>query len=181
MPLVITPGAEDANSYADTDTAADYFDTTPRAARWTALIAAAGDDGEAALLQAMVFLEEMKFLGLRADEDQALEFPRYGGARRTLRQSISSDELRDRRGRTWAADAIPAPIHNAQCELALTLGENTSWSSATAPYKKVLIKTGSTEIEMGPGADVSGAALLKNNSLVASLLAPFLLDPGSVH
>lgn len=166
MPLIITVGAANANSYADKAFATACFDPTLRAARWQAVVNTARD--EAALFEAMKFIEAVQLAGLRVNETQALEFPRYGGPVDPLRTRVPSDKLRDLNGRLWGTDVIPEPVKQAQCEQALALVENDLWLDRK--HKSMAINSGGLEAqfkvdgELGPLCDEA-----------LRLLEPFML------
>src|SRR5215510_12160446 len=108
--LITTVGAANANSYSDVAFATNYFDGTIRRAQWNELPSVREDGGTILVFEAMTFIERLAYLGLRAEEDQALEFPRYGGAVFGFHQSSTGDHLRDLRSRLWPADEIPKPV-----------------------------------------------------------------------
>jgi len=105
--IVATPGADDANSYIDTDAAEDYFDLrAPTAPNW--LAETEEDDKARALITATRLLDQMvDWDGDVASETQALSWPRYG--------------LVDANGIEIAGDELPDELKWAICEFAETL------------------------------------------------------------
>lgn len=118
MALITTVGSSTANSYATTTEFAAYVATT----QWAD--AFEGANVEALLLEAMTVLETQNFIGTKALLDQALQWPRVGGGARRevlisgLSQTYGLFDLRDR---FYASNAIPTPIKNAQCALAMSI------------------------------------------------------------
>lgn len=168
MSLITTVAGASANSYSDADYADAYFCTTGREARWRAIL----DRREGALYDGMLFIEAQNYVGSRATMGQALEFPRVGGyrIRRMLGQGF---QLIDYRGRIWTSDAIPPPIKNAQCEMALILGEDESWLSGDMDTAS--IRTGVVTVS-GGGSSRRGLVI---PSAVMLWLDGFLLQGGS--
>lgn len=173
MALVTTVGAANAVSYADENYAETYFSIRPEAqSRWKAVIGDTG--GEELLLQAMLILESRTYIGAKADDDQSLEFPRYGGPILRCSDYVLTDELRDFRGRVWPITAIPEPLKQAQCELALALGENKE--RLDDKYLAKTVKGGSTTTRVAVGRD-----LPRLTPVVAMLLKPFIQQRETVH
>ncbi len=109
LTLVATPGAADANAYADAAAAvaAAAYRIGPNA---TAFLALSADQQIQALVTATRDIDSivgtrsgdytLYFLGTRSSEDQALEFPRSGT--------------------DWPVDELPAPLVQATIELAFS-------------------------------------------------------------
>jgi len=92
-----------ANSYIDVADAETYFDGRLNTTAWDDSL-----DQEAALIQACQILEQQDYVGVVSSDTQALKWPRYADDAGTLI-------------RNYAITAIPTPIRNAQCEVALWL------------------------------------------------------------
>jgi hypothetical protein len=148
--LVTTVGADDANSYADIAFAQAYFEATGRFSEWIELDAFQEDGGTVPLLEAMTFIEMQEFLGIRVSDEQALEFPRYGGATKGWPMANwhwhPTDVLRDLRSRQWPIDAIPEPVKQAQCEQALALALNRRWFEDKYKSEKIAMATAEIEV-----------------------------------
>ena len=114
MPIEETPGADDANSYISLEDADTYFLNTPHAGEWNDV-----HDPEAALLHATVLLDTLDWIGQRATDEQALEWPRIN----------DDDDLYEV---DFADDEIPPKLKKAQCELALWLSQEAATSEAAA-------------------------------------------------
>ena len=146
MALENTPAAADAESYADLEFADDYFALTTRQAEWDAIGSEAAKEN--ALREAMPFIESQAWIGTRATASQALEWPRQGGRR--LRWQLSIGGITDLRGRPWPSSEIPAPIMKAQCEMALAVFQDASWTTDTDDVQS--IRTGVVTISKSSAA-----------------------------
>jgi hypothetical protein len=169
--LVVTVGSPYANSYVDTQFAEDYFARTLRNKLWMELDWVQEDGGAIPLLEAMIFVEMQEYLGLRANDDQALMFPRYGGALTSPFQPRLQDQLRDRHNRLWQSDDIPLPVKEAQCEQALAIAKNGRWLDQKYTSEKVTMPA--AEMQIATSADlgtICRAAWLK--------LTPFMVAGG---
>jgi hypothetical protein len=135
MALTTTVAGASSNSYATLEEAAAYFGTTTRADAWNSLTV----DPEAALRDAMPFLESLAWIGYRSTQTQALEWPRLGGRNATwpIASSNSGLGVVDLRGRSWPVTAIPAPVKNAQCEMALALALDSSWTQDAEEIERI--------------------------------------------
>lgn len=104
--LVQTIGSATANSYATTADADTYFDERlhPNATLWSSQTT---DDKERALITATRRLDQEDWQGVRVDEAQALDWPRYWAY--------------DEDGTEYDSDEIPTPVIYATYELALHL------------------------------------------------------------
>lgn len=160
MPLIVTPGASTADSYAALETAAAYaaakgltFPTT----------GAAQVPAEQALRRSTAGIDanyRARYPGDPANIDQALEFPRTGVMFR---------------GQELPSDTIPVQIVNATIEGAvLELAE----PGVLSPNQERRIKTliaGPVEIDYELGAPVE-----TNFAVIDGILAPLLgAKPGS--
>jgi hypothetical protein len=112
MPIEETPGADDANSYISLEDADAYFFHTTKDSEWNDVY-----DPEASLLHAAVLLDTLDWIGDRATDEQALEWPR-----------ISNDLYEV----DFDDDEIPPKLQKAQCELALWLSQEAATSAAAA-------------------------------------------------
>ncbi len=171
--LITTAGAADANSFADLAYADAYFANTQREATWLAI----GDDNarERALLDAMLVLEGLDWIGGRSSGDQALSWPRMLLQRGRLQYTyFGSSMLVDYRGRYWPANEVPNQIRNAQCELALLVAQDASWVEGT--FDVTSIRTGIVQLGINGGAD-AGSVL---GSRVWLWLDGFLLSGSGV-
>lgn len=106
MSLDATVGGANANSYVTRAAASEYFARRLRTSAWDG---AADDDKDLALMTAASRLDQEDFNGYRSTNEQAMKFPR----------ACSHDEDE----RYYDSDAIPQPVKDAQCELALLLLE----------------------------------------------------------
>lgn len=108
MALVLddTPMASTANTYLLAAAADTYFEGHLFASAWTA---ATLGTKEQALVHATRIIDQHLFVGQRATEEQALQFPRYG--------------VLDKDGRLLDGDEVPGFVKNATCLLALGLLE----------------------------------------------------------
>lgn len=107
MTIIVTPGGSDSNSYATLAEANAYHETRLHNAAWTD---ASDATKEAALLWATRELDSnMCWNGIRATEEQALDWPQYGQS--------------DKDGYYIDSDIVPDQVKNAQSELAFLLIE----------------------------------------------------------
>ena len=99
-------GKADANAYADVADSDTYHDGHLYATAWTG---ATADSKAAALVMATRLIDaEYQFGGVRANDDQALQWPREG-----CRDADGEDEL--------DSDAVPRAVAEATCEMAREL------------------------------------------------------------
>jgi hypothetical protein len=172
MALTTTVAGASSNSYISVADADTYMATTPRAADWAAI----GNDAaqEAALRDAMLFLESLAWIGYRSTQTQALEWPRLGG-RNAMWPIVSSNSglgIVDLRGRSWLVTAIPAPIKHAQCEMALAISLDTSWTQDIDDVESV--RTGVVTLRSRAGTSRRNLP-----SVVRQLLDGFLIVNGA--
>lgn len=147
MALDTTVGGAAAVSYADVAYANAYFARTGRKDAWDGLGGAPAK--EALLLEAMLPMDNLEFLGTRAANTQALEWPRdlvYVRGQYHYMPTVTTG-WQDRRGRAWTKDAIPDPVKQAQCEYALALGLNPGILD-NAQDEVTSIRTGRTTVNM---------------------------------
>ncbi len=186
MDLIVETGAgvPDANTYITLADAEIYFGARLNSAAWTAL-------GDAAKKQALAtatkFLDEnMEWLGYRAHDSQALDWPRtrvpnpalppigstvpwaYGAG------NFGSPPFAAMGTQYWADNVIPPRVRDAQCELAIEMLKR----DRTAEWGAL----GVNRIGLGQGAlDVtftSGAEQLQ--VVVPARIADILLPYGTL-
>lgn len=102
MTLIVEDGSgvTNANTYADIDTV-DAYHAALGQSTWTGTDAAK----EASILRAMRFIENQQYIGIKEDDDNSLEWPRW--------------DAWDRNGYLILNDVVPQNIVNALCESAL--------------------------------------------------------------
>lgn len=102
MTLIVEDGSgvTNANTYASVNTVDEYHAALGQDT-WTGTDAAK----EAAILRAMRFIENQQYIGIKEDEYNPLEWPRW--------------DAWDRNGYLIQNDVIPQNIINALCEAAL--------------------------------------------------------------
>jgi hypothetical protein len=169
MALIITAGASNANSYADVTIADTYFDATGRLSEWQAI-----QEPEGLLYRVMRIIEKQKYIGSRATTTQALEFPRLATYQPQpgTGATPSSGDWTDKRGRIWTDDAVPLPIAEAQCEMAIIASVDDWWLNPES-IENVEIRTG--VVRIAPTASTSRSAGQKAlPQAVYDLLEPFL-------
>jgi DnaT-like ssDNA binding protein len=137
MPLSTTPGAADANSYADLDEARVYI-----ASRFPT-VADPGDEILTGWLIAGTRELDACFdwTGQATTPDtQALDWPRLG--------------MLNKRGGVIASDVIPTPLKNAAIEFGLQLGSSDRLSDNDTLKKGIIgVKAGSVDVRF---SDVQG-------------------------
>lgn len=146
------------NTYADRDDADAYFEGRLDAETWNT----AGDERqEQSLLTAMRVLEALNYIGIPSTETQPLAWPRIANTplERGLRTrnrvqtgyatlTGAAGGLYDKKNRLWVVTAIPTPVVNAQCEIALAMLTDQSWVDAdTVPQAE--FQAGSVRIKSG--------------------------------
>jgi len=145
--IVATAGSATANSYITLSEADDYVEamiSSTDVSQWTT---GTDDTRNRALAAATQRLDRERFLGARADDSQALQWPRTGVRKPDTYVNtyatgfpfrISEDYFDD--------DEIPDQIKHAQIELAVYLKNNTDGISLSGlnDYKRV--KIGSLDI-----------------------------------
>ena len=99
-------GKADANAYADVADGDAYHDGHLYASAWSG--ASAGDKAAALVMATRLIDAEYQFNGVRANDDQALQWPREG-----CRDADGEDEL--------GSDAVPRVVADATCEMAREL------------------------------------------------------------
>lgn len=119
-----TVGDSAANSYATVAEADDYLlERRLHAAAWSQL---GTGEKEAALMWACRALDDLEFIGSIASETQALQWPRV--------DAYTAD------GRLIASDVVPAPIKDAQAEIAFRLVPTDKSADPTGEkYEKVKV------------------------------------------
>jgi hypothetical protein len=149
MAIIIEDGSKvaGANSYATEAQLSTY--ATDRGVTVSGTVAVL-------LIQAMDALEDKNFIGTKANDDQALQWPRLG---------VQID------GYSIASDTIPSNLINSQIEIALAIdgGDNPL---ANQGRETVREKIGDIEVEYGKSAHPTtylAAAEAKLSSLVKKL------------
>lgn len=159
-----TVGGASANSYVTVAAADAYFETRFLAEAWTAL---ANADKEKALVAATMRLETERWVGYKATDDQALQWPR-------LSVLDSNDRLVD-------SDAIPSAVQYATCEVALDLVQQTT--AGTDPNALTGLEP-FTGLSIGPvqlSLRSSGRAPGALPTLAIRWLAPFRMAAGTTR
>ena len=170
MPVTTTVASATADSYADVAYADAYFLKTLRLAEWNVIKNIDSNAQDQALFDAMLGIEAQDYVGERATDGQALQWPRIGQSRRRrVSAGTTTLGLYDLRGRAWNSDAIPSPVKDAQCEQALALATNPHWLNDR--YKSKTVSVGDTVLEVAMPADLGKlcrAAMLKLDGLLLS-------------
>lgn len=113
MSLISTPGAADANSYADVTFADDYFDTRLGSSAWK--VGNSDENKEASLIQATRILDaDYDWVGYRHDDVQALGWPRSFAPNPDTRWITLDGQYIDN-------TIIPIQVKQATCELAISI------------------------------------------------------------
>lgn len=157
MPLEPTPGAPDADTYADLDEFDAYATSRVPSLEW--YVTATDPQKEAALVGSARLLDSyLVWTGLASSGTQSMAWPRVG--------------MYNRNGFAIPTDEIPAALKNAQSEWALQLGAGDLLSDNDAAKKNVKrVKAGSVEVEF-QDTDVSSTDLV---DAALQQLAPELL------
>lgn len=146
-----TVGGTVANSYVTLAAADSHFANQLFAGDW---FDATTVDRERALMAATKLLDYYDYIGEVVDEDQALKWPR---------QADDSGELI----RTYALNAIPAPIIAATCELAKHLIVSGG-SAATAGAVESMKIGSSVEIKYASGSAIDASVDYSNLPVTAA-------------
>lgn len=147
MVLVSTPGATNANTYADAAYASAYFASRIGSEVW--------DDADvdvqvAALAQSASLLDSMfEWIGSRAEDGQGMRWPRSWAE--------------DLDGYEYSDDVIPENVKKAQCELAIFLISNGGYTAESRDVDKITL--GSIRLDFD-----SSASALPIPSIVIELL-----------
>lgn len=144
-----TVGGASANSYVAVADATSYFDGRLNVSEWDE---ASSDEQIRALIQAAYRLEQEQFKGVRVNETQALQWPRYGVEKPDIAYSVLDGPIFTES--TWyGTDEIPERIKRAQMELALYLlkqgTDDPMQPTGLEGYRTT--KVGSIEVEKDPG------------------------------
>lgn len=143
-----TVSGPNANSYIDLTQADNYVEAmvlNADAAKWAATDQ---NNRNRALAAAAQRLDRERFMGARATEGQAMEWPRQGVRKPdTYYTSYSSGFPFQRSDAFFGLAEIPEQVKRAQIELAVYLNNNPEAIGVTglAEYKKV--KIGNLEVE----------------------------------
>jgi len=140
MALVVTPGADNADSYVDLSEIAEYA-----AAHGKSFAASPATPAEAAARVATQYIDmayRSRFPGARASgRSQALEWPRAGAE--------------DLAGNAIASDEIPQEIIDAACEAAIRELAKPGSLAPDQKRKVRSVKAGSVGVEFDPTAPAS--------------------------
>ena len=160
MAITLTPALDTSgvldmagNTYVTLADAHTYFESRLNATDWER---SSQPRQQQALLTAMRILETLPWIGAPLLVTQPLAWPRVATcpAERENRKRIQTGYetltgatrgLYDRRGRAWQVSAIPAPIRNAQCEIALAMLQDQSLNEGQ--MRLMLIRSSNTEID----------------------------------
>ncbi len=105
MAIIVTPGGTDSNSYATLAEANTFHTERLHNAAWTS---ASDATKEAAMIWATLLIDSnILWHGIRATEEQALDWPRYG--------------MYDKDGYSVDSDIVPKQVKDAESELAFLL------------------------------------------------------------
>lgn len=130
MTIIATPGASDANSYCDVTFADAYFATRFNSTAWTN---ASVPNKETALIQATIMLDSMfdwigDIFNINGQSSgQALRWPRYNAY--------------DPDGRYLDTATVPKQVKQAQCEMAIFLIENPTYTGDIREVDRVRISS----------------------------------------
>lgn len=150
LTLVVESGEakDDANTYISLDDADTYMEGRLHTTAWDE---AEDSEKNAALVQAARILNHyIRWLGYKADEDQALAWPRWGICWDGSGQYWTCSDLWlvDERVYAVGSDSIPQEIQDAQCELALhLLSSDTQAVPDTAGFKSIEVE-GAVSLEI---------------------------------
>ena len=151
-------GAEDANSYLTLADAQAIIDGFVEDADVTAWVSATTDQKNRALFTATQRLDRERFLGARATDTQALQWPRTGVRKPDTYINtyavgfpfrITTDYYTD--------DEIPQQVQYAQAVLAVYLHNNTSGLGLTGLEDYSSVKIGSLSVSLNSNNMQSGA------------------------
>ena len=158
MPLVTTPGAADADSYASVVEMDDYHADHLYATAWTALTSG---EKVAAGIMATRLLDAMPraWTGSAVNSTQALGWPR--------------SSMLSRNGFAISITAIPTPLKNAEAELARQLAEENLLETDTVVAKGILsLRAGPVALTFKETRDSDDALLAMIPDAVIALLVP---------
>lgn len=170
--ITTTYGSASANSYADLEYANAYFAKRPYSEAWTNA-QAEGDLQSQALLAAMRFIESQHYLGSQVTDEQALQWPRRNVKRTRLRIGLTGEGIWDLQEKFWPYETCPAPIKDAQCEVALAIIENPTMLSGQAEAV--------TNYRMGPLNVQMKEQRSGMPAIARRILAPFLTASGGAR
>jgi len=164
---------EDGTSKTDSDSYISVADADTYLAIYTTRTdwdSATTANKEIALKRATQYLDNMygaRWKGIRSDEDQALDWPRYG--------------VTDHDGYGWDSDEMPTELLNATCEIADRIidGDNPmADQSDTSTIRKQKVKAGPVEEEV----EYAGSMTLgKKYPTVEALLSPLITGANMVQ
>lgn len=166
------------NTFATIAYADARFEGRANVATWDA---ASDDTQKRAMLDAMELLQGKQWIGRLFIDTQPKDWPRVGSTPKE-RQSRSrirtgyetltgaSAGIYDNSGKFWPSTSIPAPIKDAQCDLAFLFV--TDDFRKQDQYSSIVTKAGSTTLTRKTGADLLTGGIPKT---IAAMLRPFLL------
>ncbi len=137
MALDATISGASSNSYVTRAEATSYFGDRLDTDEWDD---ASNANKDAALVMATLRLEQEDYIGSRADQDQALKWPRY---------SVYIDNI------LQDSDAIPRVVQEATYELALAILKDTTMLGDTGLEGFASVKLG--ELDVTPRFREGGA------------------------
>ena len=153
--LVATPGAADANSYLTLAAAQAIIDGFVEDADVTAWASASADQKNRALFTATQRLDRERFLGARATDTQALQWPRTGVRKPDIYINTYAVGFPFRITTDYYTDTeIPQQVQYAQVVLATYLNNNPDGIglSGLEDYKNVKIGSIDVTPNLGYGA-----------------------------
>lgn len=152
MPTInATPGEADSNSYGTLEEAETYMESRLHITNWSD---ASDDEKDSALIWATRLIDAtVRFTGVKASVEQALEWPRTG--------------MYDRSSNAIDDDVIPQQLKDVQFELALLLlvSDRTVESDVAAQ--------GITDIKAGPVSLSFKESIEMNQAVPANLRVMF--------
>lgn len=186
LTLVVTPGAANANSYADVTTADAYFEARAFSSAWTSVVDP--EIKKQALIYATTLLDRERWAGAKGATytvalTQALAWPRRWA--QTLEADAApeliSEYFIDIGLGYFSELTIPLPIVRATCELALEIlraGTTDPFTKdSTRNVKRKRIDVLETEY-FSPGQRARGLGLFP---AVVALIAPLLRSSGAAQ
>lgn len=162
MAIVATVGSATANSYVTLAEALEYFAARPNADKW---LAASDARQENALRWAASRLDDERWVGARADETQALSWPRNYVYKPHTATLIASDE-------------IPQRVKDAQCEYALMVIESGVTNRASGAQNITSFSGGGVSVVRGGQGTSAAQQGFTAKSAVRQLIAPFVSPAG---
>lgn len=113
-----TVGGASSNSYVTTTEADTYFEGRLETDEWDSATSA---NQIAALVMAVRWIDREMYKGVRVDDTQALQWPRYGVVKPDLAYSVLNNPATFEESTWYETTEIPDRVKNAQMECALAL------------------------------------------------------------